>query len=138
MDSIKPLMAGLLVLAFVVGGGVGYLLAPQNTPGTVADDACPAEIASLDALTVALRDPEVVGLLDNKSIDTIAFSKGSYPGRGVNYTQIVFRPRDPNPDDRETASMIVVQINDSCMVYTAYETYPSYIPEIITETRETS
>jgi len=131
-------MVGLLVLAFAVGGGVGYLLAPQNTPGTVADDTCPAEITSLDALTVALRDPEVVGLLDNKSIDTIAFSKDPYPGRGRNYTQIVFRLEDPDPDDHETASMIIVQINDSCMVDTAYQTYPSYIPEIVTETREAS
>lgn len=138
MDGIKLLTAGLLILAFVVGGGAGYLLAPQNTPGTVADDACPAEITSLDALTVALHDPEVIGLLDNKSIDTITFSKGSYTDKNMNYTQIVFRPEDPNPDDRETASMIVVQINDSCMVSSAYETYPSYIPEIVTGTREVS
>jgi len=134
MNSIKLLTACLLVLAFVVGGGVGYLLAPQNTPGTVADDTCPAEITSLDALTVALRDPEVVGLLDNKSIDTIAFSKGFYSEGGVNFTQIVFYPPDPNPDDRMTASMIVVQINKSCMVSAAYETYPSYIPEAPPET----
>ena len=45
------------------------------------------------------------------------------------YTQIVFHPQDP--DDRMTPSMIVVQINDSCMVQAAYETYPSYIPETV-------
>ncbi|WP_214084187.1 hypothetical protein [Methanoculleus sp.] len=138
MDRINSLTAGLLVLAFIVGGGVGYLLAPQNIPGTVADDTCPAEITSLHALTVALHDPEVVGLLDNKSIDTIAFSKDPYPGRGRNYTQIVFRLHDPNPDDRETASMIIVQINDSCMVDTAYQTYPSYIPRAPPETQDPS
>ncbi|MDK2890252.1 MAG: hypothetical protein PWR21_884 [Methanoculleus sp.] len=129
MGCIKPLTASLLILAFVVGGGVGCFLAPQNAPGTVADDRCPAEITSLDALTVALHDPEVVGLLDNKSINTIVFSKGSYPERDMNYTQIVFHPLDPDPDDRMTASMIVVQVNDSCMVHSVYETYPSYIPE---------
>ncbi|WP_214020619.1 hypothetical protein [Methanoculleus sp.] len=134
MDRINPLTAGLLVLAFIVGGGVGYLLAPQNTPGTVADDTCPAEITSLHALTVALHDPEVVGLLDNRSINTIVFSKGSYPERDMNYTQIVFHPLDPDPDDRMTASMIVVKINDSCMVDTAYQTYPSYIPRVSPET----
>lgn len=134
MNSIKPLTAGLLILAFIVGGGVGYLLAPQGISGTVPDGACPSEITSLDALTVALRDPEVVGLLDNKSIDTIAFSKGSYPARDANYTQIIFRPEDPDPDDHETVSMIVARINDSCMVDTAYQTYPSYIPKVSPET----
>lgn len=122
------LIVGLIILAFVAGGGVGYLLASQNTPGTVADDRCPAEITSRDALTVALHDPEVVGLLGNKSIDTIAFSKGSYPERNVNYTQVLFRLGDPDPDDRMTAPMIVVQVNESCMVYSVYKTYPSYIP----------
>lgn len=89
----------------------------------------PAEVTPLDKLTVALRDPEVVRLLDDKSIDTIALSKGSYPERDRNYTQIVFRPPDPDPDDRMATPMIVVQINDFYMVYSVYETYPPYIPE---------
>ena len=73
----------------------------------------------------------VIRLLSNKNIDTISFSKGSYSEEG-NYTQIIFHPLDPNPDDRMTASMIVAQVNDSCMVSAAYETYPSYIPEVET------
>ncbi|KAF5087227.1 hypothetical protein DSECCO2_51540 [anaerobic digester metagenome] len=128
MNSVKPLIAGLVILAFIAGTGVGYLLSAQGEPAT-AGAACPDRIASLDALTAALHDPEVVGLLGNKCIDTIAFSKGSYPERNVNYTQILFRLGDPDPDDRMTASMIVVQVNESCMVYSVYKTYPSYIPE---------
>lgn len=121
--------AGLVILAFIAGTGAGYLLTAQNeAPTAGAAATCPAEITPLDALTVALHDPKVVGLLDNKSIDTIAFSKGSYSERDMNYTQIIFRLQDPDPDDRETASMVVVQVNDSCMVSCAYETYPSYIP----------
>ena len=139
MDRMSKLMAGLLILTFFVGVGVGYLIPIQSEPYEAGiAGKCPTEITSLEALTIALHDPEVVGLLDNKSIDTIAFSKGSYSERGVKFTQIVFHPRDPNPDDRMTTSMIVVQINKSCMVSAAYETYPSYIPEIATETREAS
>ena len=133
MNRVKSLTVGLVILAFIVGVGVGYLLAAQGEPAT-AGAACPDRITSLDALTVALHDPEVVGLLGNKSIDTIAFSKGSYPERSVNYTQILFRLGDPDPDDRMTASMIVVQVNESCMVYSVYKTYPSYIPETPPET----
>lgn len=128
MASINPLTVGLVILAFIAGTGVGYFLAAQGEPAT-AGAACPDRITSLNALTVALRDPEVLKLLDNKSISTIAFSEGSHPERDTNYTQIVFRPQDPDPDDRETASMIIVQINSSCMVYSVYKTYPSYIPE---------
>lgn len=135
MDNIKPLMAGSLILTFFVGIGVGYYLPVQNEPqSTQTADPCPAEITSLDALNVTLADPEVLGLLGNKSIGTIAFSGGSYPERDTNYTQIVFRLQDPDPDDHMTASMIVVRINGSCMVSTAYETYPSYIPELVPET----
>jgi|BioPla2DNA2_1021312.scaffolds.fasta_scaffold02695_18 hypothetical protein len=41
---------------------------------------------------------------------------------------MVFRPEDPDPDDCITAPMIVVRVNDSCRVYAACKTYPSYIP----------
>ncbi|WP_292520313.1 hypothetical protein [Methanoculleus sp.] len=132
MNRVKSLTVGLVILAFIVGVGVGYLLAAQGEPAT-AGAACPERITSRDALTVALHDPEVVGLLGNKSIDTIAFSKGSYPERNVNYTQVLFRLGDPDPNDRMTAPMIVVQVNESCMVYSVYKTYPSYIPETRTE-----
>jgi len=46
----------------------------------------------------------------------------------MSYTQMVFRLEDPDPDDCMAAPMIVVQVNDSCWVSAAYETYPSYIP----------
>ena len=98
------------------------------SPSTQPPENCPAEVTSLDALTVALHDPEVIGLLENESIETITFSKGTYADRNMNYTQMVFRPEDPDPDDCMTAPMIVVQVNDSCRVSAAYETYPSYIP----------
>ena len=39
-----------------------------------------------------------------------------------------FRLEDPAPGDCMTAPMIVVQVNDSCGVSAAYETYPSHIP----------
>lgn len=133
MISINPLIAGLVILAFIAGTGVSYLLPAQGETAT-AGAACPDKITSRDALTVALHDPEVVGLLGNKSIDTIAFSKGSYPERNMNYTQILFRLGDPDPDDRMTAPMIVVQVNESCMVYSVYKTYPSYIRETPPET----
>ena len=132
MNYVKPLTAVLVILAFIAGTGVGYFLPEQGEPAT-AGAACPDRITSRDALTVALHDPEVVGLLGNKSIDTIAFSKGSYPERNVNYTQVLFRLGDPDPNDRMTAPMIVVQVNESCMVYSVYKTYPSYIPETRTE-----
>ncbi len=131
---MTPLATGLLIVTLLLGIGIGYFISAQNDPcKTGAVDACPVEITSLDALTVALNDPEVIGLLDKKDIDTIAISKISSPGKDANYTQIVFHPQDPDPDDRMTASMIVVQINDSCMVRAAYETYPSYIPETVPE-----
>ena len=98
------------------------------SPSTPPPENCPAEVTSLDALTVALHDPEVIGLLENESIETITFSRGTYQDRGMNYTQMVFRPGDPDPDYCMTAPMIVVQVNDSCMVSAAYETYPSHIP----------
>jgi hypothetical protein len=129
LDSVKPLMAVSLILTFFLGIGIGYYFPVNESRQIGVADTCPAEITSLDALNVTLADPEVIGLLGNKSIDRITFSGGSYGEEG-NYTQIVFYPLDPDPDDRMTASMIVVQVNDSCMVSAAYETYPSYIPEV--------
>lgn len=108
----------------------GDRMSPSDRTGSYAQspENCPAKVTSLDALTVALRDPEVVGLLENKSIETITFSKGTYADRNMNYTQMVFRPEDPDPGDCMTAPTIVVQVNESCGVYAAYETYPSHIP----------
>jgi len=105
-------------------------LNPSDRTGsyTQPPENYPEKVTSLDALTVALHDPEVIGLLENKSIETITFSRGTYQDRGMNYTQMVFRPGDPDPDDCMTAPMIVVQVNDSCWAFAAYETYPSYIP----------
>ncbi|MCE5337338.1 MAG: hypothetical protein LLF90_01460 [Methanomicrobiaceae archaeon] len=105
-------------------------MSPSDRTGSYAQspENCPEKVTSLDALTVALRDPEVIGLLENTSIETITFSKGTYADRNMNYTQMVFRLKDPDPDDCMTAPMIVVQVNDSCGVSAAYETYPSYIP----------
>jgi hypothetical protein len=105
-------------------------MSPSDRTGSYVQSSenCPGKVTSLDALTVALRDPEVVGLLENKSIETITFSKGTYADRNMNYTQMVFRLEDPDPGDCMTAPMIVVQVNDSCGVYAAYETYPSHIP----------
>lgn len=100
----------------------------DRTSCTQPPENCPEKVTSLDALTVALRDPGVIGLLKNKSIETIMFSKGTYADRNMNYTQMVFRTEDPDPDDCTTAPTIVVQVNESCGVYAAYETYPSYIP----------
>ena len=98
------------------------------SPSTQPPENCPEKVTSLDALTVALHDPEVIGLLENESIETITFSRGTYTDKNMSYTQMVFRPEDPDPDDCMAAPMIVVQVNDSCWVSAAYETYPSYIP----------
>ena len=105
-------------------------LNPSDRTGsyTQPPENYPEKVTSLDALTVALHDPEVIGLLENESIETITFSKGTYADRNMNYTQMVFRPEDPDPDDCMAAPIIVVQVNDSCWVSAAYETYPSYIP----------
>lgn len=127
-------MAGLLIFTLFLGVGIGHLSAQNEPYKTRTVDTCPAEITSLDALTVALHDPEIIELLDKKNVSTIAFSKGSYPERNTNYTQIVFHLHDPDLSDHMTAPRIVVQINDSCMVSAAYETYPSYIPNITTGT----
>ncbi len=130
MDRMNALVAGLLILTLFLGIGIGHFISAQDEScETGIVDTCPAEITSLDALIVALNDHEVIGLLDKKDIDTIAISKVSSLERDADYTQIVFHPQDP--DDRMTPSMIVVQINDSCMVQAAYETYPSYIPETV-------
>lgn len=130
MDRMNALVAGLLILTFFLGIGIGHFISAQDEScETGIVDTCSAEITSLDALIVALNDHEVIGLLDKKDIDTIAISKVSSLERDADYTQIVFHPQDP--DDRMTPSMIVVQINDSCMVQAAYETYPSYIPETV-------
>lgn len=131
---MNALVAGLLILTLFLGIGIGHFISAQDEScETGIVDTCPAEITSLDALIVALNDQEVIGLLDKKDIDTIAISKVSSLERDADYTQIytqiVFHPQDP--DDRMTPSMIVVQINDSCMVQAAYETYPSYIPETV-------
>lgn len=127
---MNALVAGLLILTFFLGIGIGHFISAQDEScETGIVDTCSAEITSLDALIVALNDHEVIGLLDKKDIDTIAISKVSSLERDADYTQIVFHPQDP--DDRMTPSMIVVQINDSCMVQAAYETYPSYIPETV-------
>lgn len=135
MASINALTAGIVILAFIAGTGAGYLLTARNeAPTAGAEGTCPAEVTPLNILTVALNDPKVIGLLGNKSIAAIAFSRGTYSEQDMNYTQIVFRLQDPDPDDHMTASMIVVQINDSCKVYSVYETYPSYIPKIVPET----
>jgi len=131
LDSMKSLMAGSLILTLFLGIGIGYYFPLHESRQIGVADTCPAEVTSLNALNATLADPEVVRLLSNKNIDTISFSKGSYSEEG-NYTQIVFHPLGPNPDDRMTASMIVAQVNDSCMVSAAYETYPSYIPEVET------
>ena len=71
----------------------------DRTSCTQPPENCPEKVTSLDALTVALRDPGVIGLLKNKSIETIRFSKGTYADRNMNYTQMVFRTEDPDPDD---------------------------------------
>lgn len=98
------------------------------SPSTQPPENCPEKVTSLDALTVALHDPGVIRLLENESIETITFSRGTYTDKNMSYTQMVFRPEDPDPDDCMAAPMIVVQVNDSCWVSAAYETYPSYIP----------
>jgi len=127
---MNALVAGLLILTLFLGIGIGHFISAQDEScETGIVDTCSAEITSLDALIVALNDQEVIGLLDKKDIDTIAISKVFSLERDADYTQIVFHPQDP--DDRMTPSMIVVQINDSCMVQAAYETYPSYIPETV-------
>ncbi|HOB18405.1 MAG TPA: hypothetical protein PKK74_06910 [Candidatus Methanoculleus thermohydrogenotrophicum] len=46
-----------------------YAQSPENSP---------TEVTSLDALTAALHDPEVIRLLENESIELITFSKGTY------------------------------------------------------------
>lgn len=86
-----------------------------------------AEINSLDALTVALHDPEVIRRLENECIESIMFSRGTYQDGDINYTRMVFRLKDRDPDDCMTA-LVVVQVNDSYMVSAAYTTYPAYIP----------
>ena len=48
------------------------------TPTHSSPENSPAEVTSLDALTVALHDPEVIRLLENESIELITFSKGTY------------------------------------------------------------
>ena len=93
-----------------------YAQSPEN---------CPAKVTSSMTVALAIRGRRV---LENKSIETITFSKGTYADRNMNYTQMVFRPEDPDPGDCMTAPTIVVQVNESCGVYAAYETYPSHIP----------
>lgn len=129
VDNMKKIVAGFLIITFFCGMLVGYFMVPHNDlPKTDWPTECPEEVSFQIAYEMALNNPEVVELISNKSIRTVTLSKLYDNNRDMNYTQIVFQPQDPNPDDRMTGSRIIVQINDSCMVYSAYETYPSYIP----------
>ena len=91
----------------------------------------PQENPSLDELNKALKDPEVVELLGKSNFTSIDFSKLINTHTKENYSQIVFHPEDPDPDDNLSPSMIIVQINDSGQIFSVYETYPAYLPPVV-------
>lgn len=132
MDKLKKITALSLIITFFLGTGVGYFISIQNEPcKEEIPYICPAELTSLDALDLALSDPEVTELLQNKSVNRIGFSRVLSQQHGANmynYTQIVFNLEDSDPDDRLMSTSIYVQINDSCMVCSAYESYPAPFP----------
>ena len=115
----------VIVAVIIVVAAIAALLSCMNMlPATGVNN--PQDNPSLDDLNKALSDPEVVELLGNRNLTSIDFSKFENSPAGGNYTQIVFHPEDPDPDDRLFPSMIVVQLNESGQVFSAYETYPAY------------
>lgn len=81
----------------------------------------------LNALAVATGDPEVTGMIGNRSIVSIGFSKDFDEEIDEDCIQLEFRYEDPDPDDCLHPSIIMVRVNSSGNVSSAYETYPAYI-----------
>ncbi|WP_048148661.1 hypothetical protein [Methanolacinia paynteri] len=120
----KVVIVGIVAVIIVVAT-IAVLLSCMNMlPATGVKN--PQDNPSLDDLNKALSDPEVVELLGNRNLTSIGFSKFENSPTEEDYTQIVFHPEDPDPDDRLFPSMIVVQVNASGQVFSAYETYPAY------------
>ena len=128
MDNVKKWIP-ILIITFFVGLLAGYFLPVQSDQGEEAViNACPANVTHLTALNVALNDSRVIEFLENKSIDSIKFSGIGFDERYKNSIQIEFYLSDSEADTCLSSPRMFVKINNSCMIYSAYQPYPSYIP----------
>ena len=128
MDSVKKWIP-ILIITFFVGLLAGYFLPVQSDQGEEAVvNTTPANVTDLTALNVALNDSRVIGFLENKSIDSITFSKINYGEKENDSIQIVFYLSESEADTCLSSPRMFVKINNSCMIYSAYKPYPSYIP----------
>ncbi|ADN36630.1 hypothetical protein Mpet_1878 [Methanolacinia petrolearia DSM 11571] len=128
MDNVKKWIP-ILIITFFMGLLAGYFLPVQSDQGEEAViNTCPANVTDLTALNVALNDSRVIEFLENKSIDSIKFSGIGFDER-YNYSiQIEFYLSDSEADTCLSSPRMFVKINNSCMIYSAYRPYPSYIP----------
>lgn len=128
MDNLKKWIP-ILIISFFIGLLAGYYIPIQSY--SVEEDAintCPANLTDLIALNVALNDPKVIGFLENKSIDSIRFSKVIYDEKNKDSIQIGLDLDDSEAGTCLSSPSMIVKINNSCMVYSIYKPYPSYIP----------
>ena len=128
MDNVKKWIP-ILITTFFVGLLAGYYLPVQSELGKESViNTPPANVTDLTALNVALDDPEVIEFLENKSIDSIKFSRVSYDEKDKNLIQIGFHLSDSEAGTCLSSPRMYVEVNNSCMIYSVYQPYPSYIP----------
>ena len=128
MDNLKKWMP-VLIITFFIGLLAGYYIPVQSDSGEeAAINTCPANLTDLIALNVALNNPKVIGFLENKSIDSIRFSKVIYDEENKDSIQIGLYLDDSEAGTCLSSPIMDVEVNNSCMVYSVYKPYPSYIP----------
>lgn len=128
MDNLKKWIP-ILIITFFIGLLAGHYIPVLSDSGEkTAINTCPAKLTDLTALNVALNDPEVLLFLENKSVDSIRFSKVSYDEENKDSIQIGLYLDDSEAGTCLSSPRMVVKVNNSCRVYSAYELYPSYIP----------
>lgn len=99
IESGTKFVIVVIVAVIIVVAAITALLSCMNMlPATGVKN--PQDNPSLDELNKALSDPEVVELLGNRNFTSIVFSKFENSPMEEDYTQIVFHPEDPDPEDR--------------------------------------
>ncbi|ADN36633.1 hypothetical protein Mpet_1881 [Methanolacinia petrolearia DSM 11571] len=128
MDNVKKWIP-ILIITFFVGLLAGYFLPVQSDQGEEAViNTCPANVTDLTALNVALNDSRVIGFLENKSIDSITLYRVSHDEENKNLIQVGFYLSESEADTCLSSPRMYVDVNNSCMIYSVYKPYPSYIP----------
>lgn len=128
MDNLKKWIP-ILIITFFIGLLAGHYIPIKSYSGEEATiNTCPENLTDLIALNVALNNPKVIGFLENKSIDSIRFSKVSYDEENKDSIQIELCLDDSEAGTCLSSPCMIIEINNSRMVYSVYKPYPSYIP----------